>query len=557
MPKLSHFRSSWLLVAALAGFLAPPVKGQIGTLLERSQTVLDNDPQLFEWFGNGIAADREWVAVAAYADQSLSSSFLGSVSMFRRINGELSYAQEIQSSSGQATEWFASSDVDLEGDVLVASTWNYQGAASRTGRAYVYEFNTGTWLETARLEPSDPLPGGTGFGTAVAIAGGDILVSRPYLYTSQNPIYVYRKIGGAWQQIQRWMSPNESPNLSSAGYRLAADGGWVAVGGYDHGGRRVYVLERDPGGVWQLDERIAEPAPAPFTMFGAAVAIEGDLLAVGQPYWPGHEVSAGKVHLYRRGAAGWALEQTLTGSDNQIITNASGTFNDGFGLEVDIEEGRVLVGAFQTRINGRFIGQAYIFEETASGWIESYRLRTYVDDWGFPQLGIDVALTGDVAIVGAQDASQPDFRAGAAAVFRIPFGTTTCAGRPNSTGAGSILTLAGDRRVEIGDLTATVNGLPPGSAGYLLASRSTGHVPSPAGSQGDLCLGNGIARLAPPVQLADASGQAHMLVPLHAIPLGTPTPILAGETWYFQYWHRDANPSSTSNFSSARQVSFR
>jgi hypothetical protein len=226
-------------------------------------------------------------------------------------------------------------------------------------------------------------------------------------------------------------------------------------------------------------------------------------------------------------------------------------------LEVDIEDGRVLVGALQTIISSRVIGQAYIFEQTSSGWVEAHRLRTYVDDWGSPQVGIDVAFTGDVAIVGAQDASQPDFRAGAAAVFRIPFGTTTCAGQPNSAGAGALLTMTGDRRVDIGDLTATVDGLPPGSTGYLLASRSAGHVPSPAGSQGDLCLGNGIARLAPPIQVADAAGQAHMTVPLQAIPLGAPIPILAGETWYFQYWHRDANPNPTSNFSSASQVTFR
>jgi len=435
-------------------------------------------------------------------------------------------------SSGQLTEWFGATDLELDEGLLVVPGRSYHGVAPQTGRAYVYELRGGSWIETARLEPSDPLPGMTGFANSVAVAGGDILVSRPWLDWEQNPVYVFRKVGGVWQEVQRWLSPNESANSSTAGYRLAADGDWAAVGGYDHGGRRVYVVHRDAGGVWQLDQRISEPAPAPFTMFGAAVAIEDDLLAVGQPYWPGHEVSAGKLHIYRRGAVGWTLEQTLSGSDNQIIHNGSGTFNDAFGLEIDIEYGRVLVGAFQTRVNDRYIGQAYIFEQTPTGWVEAHRLRTYVDDWGAPQVGISVAFTGDVAIVGAQDASQPNHRAGAAAVFRLPFGTTTCPGNPNSTGSGSVLTMEGDRRVDLGDLTATVNGLPPGSAGYLLASRSVGHVVNPAGSQGDLCLGSAIARLAPPVQVADAAGQARMLVPMHAIPLGAPTPILAGETWY-------------------------
>ena len=33
-------------------------------------------------------------------------------------------------------------------------------------------------------------------------------------------------------------------------------------------------------------------------------------------------------------------------------------------------------------------------------------------------------------------------------------------------------------------------------------------------------------------------------------------PILAGETWNFQGWHRDHNPGSTSNFTQAVSAGF-
>jgi hypothetical protein len=548
-----------VLVAVVAALLNGHAAAQVGVIRSSAQTLLDNDPEIFEYFGRRVAADREWVAVAAYADHW--SDGLGTVSMFRRTNGVLEFTQELQSSSGQPLERFGQNDVKLEGGLLVVSTTLYNGFAEvalRVGRAYVFELIGGTWQETGQLEASDEMPGGTGFGNAVAIAGGDILVSRPWLDSFQNPVYVFRKVGGVWQEVQRWLSPNESPNTSTAGYRLAADGDWAVVADCrPFGGRRAYVLHRDSSGVWQLDERIPEPSPSAFSLFGSAVAIERDLLAVGQPYWENHASGAGKVYLYRRSSSGWTLEQTLTGSDNVIVQNGSGTFNDAFGLDIDIECGRVLVGARQTRVNGRFIGQAYIFEQTPAGWVEAHRLRTYVDDWGSPQVGHGVAFTGDVAIAGAQDATQPDFRSGAAAVFRIPFGASTCAGNPNSTGSGSVLTMQGDRRVFLGDLTASVDGLPPNAAGYLLASRWAGHVPTPAGSQGDLCLGGGIARIAPPIAIADAAGHVQVAVPMQAIPLGAPTPILAGETWHFQFWHRDVNPAPTSNFSSAIGVTFR
>ena len=40
-----------------------------------------------------------------------------------------------------------------------------------------------------------------------------------------------------------------------------------------------------------------------------------------------------------------------------------------------------------------------------------------------------------------------------------------------------------------------------------------------------------------------------------AQPSGT-TPISPGETWHFQAWHRDANPTLTSNFTDAVAVTF-
>ena len=32
--------------------------------------------------------------------------------------------------------------------------------------------------------------------------------------------------------------------------------------------------------------------------------------------------------------------------------------------------------------------------------------------------------------------------------------------------------------------------------------------------------------------------------------------VLAGETWYFQGWHRDLDPTPTSNFTSVLEVAF-
>jgi hypothetical protein len=40
------------------------------------------------------------------------------------------------------------------------------------------------------------------------------------------------------------------------------------------------------------------------------------------------------------------------------------------------------------------------------------------------------------------------------------------------------------------------------------------------------------------------------------IPLTPVTSILAGETWNFQAWYRDLNPTNTSNFTDGLSVTF-
>ena len=54
-----------------------------------------------------------------------------------------------------------------------------------------------------------------------------------------------------------------------------------------------------------------------------------------------------------------------------------------------------------------------------------------------------------------------------------------------------------------------------------------------------------------------ASGEFSLVLDLTAVP--TPTgsvAVQAGETWYWQTWFRDQNPTSTSNFTDGLSVLF-
>ncbi|MEZ6004739.1 MAG: hypothetical protein R3F17_14265 [Planctomycetota bacterium] len=132
---------------------------------------------------------------------------------------------------------------------------------------------------------------------------------------------------------------------------------------------------------------------------------------------------------------------------------------------------------------------------------------------------------------------------------------------PNSSGQSGHMRVEGSRYLAVGQLDLHAMRLPPGAFGFFLASREAGLVANPGGSQGNLCLSGAIARFNRPGEVFQAlGGQIRIEVDMNDLPEPPVwgVPILAGETWNFQCWHRDfvIGTGSTSNFTDAVSVVF-
>jgi hypothetical protein len=131
---------------------------------------------------------------------------------------------------------------------------------------------------------------------------------------------------------------------------------------------------------------------------------------------------------------------------------------------------------------------------------------------------------------------------------------------PNSTGQTAVLFAFGSPVIGGAGFTLDAFRLPPNSFGYFLVSADLLPPPGmiPSGSQGRICLGPGfIGRFRRPgeVQNSGASGTFSLAVDTLNVPLNPPGPLSPG-TYYFQAWHRDANPGVTSNFSQPIGIDF-
>ncbi len=129
---------------------------------------------------------------------------------------------------------------------------------------------------------------------------------------------------------------------------------------------------------------------------------------------------------------------------------------------------------------------------------------------------------------------------------------------PNSSGASATISNSGSLVISENSFTLHADDLPPNQFGYFLNSMGQDLVVMPGGSQGNLCLGGGFTtgRHNRPSELLNSGSTGSFSLALDLTDMPNGAIVLAGETWNFQAWFRDANPTNTSNFTDGLNITF-
>jgi choice-of-anchor B domain-containing protein len=289
--------------------------------------------------------------------------------------------------------------------------------------------SSGAAAQSFRVEGASPSTV-IGFGSAIVIAGDEVIVGRPGTVIGfplpagqRGGVHVFRRGSNGWSESAS-VTAEGVGDMDGFGMSIAVDGNLMAVGAPRTGGNlgAVYVFERSSGGQWSQRARITPPDTAADQRFGNALAIAGNTLLVGVP---GAEQSRGAVIAYRRGsnAATWSEAGRLTG------TGLSD--GDSFGSAIARSGDAVLIGApgptaaLFSQARGR-AGQAFVFRRGADGsWSEEAKLAV-TDEERLRGLGNVVAIAGTDAYLSNPTAEQAS---GVVYHFRREAGGWTFAGR--------------------------------------------------------------------------------------------------------------------------------
>ena len=207
---------------------------------------------------------------------------------------------------------------------------------------------------------------------------------------------------------------------------VALDGDLALVGspGDDTEGTNAgaaYLFARTEGGTdgWGEVIKLVAADAAAGDLFGIAVDIDGDYAVVAAPSEDGAGTDRGAVYIFHKdqgGANAWGQVARLRASDA-----ANG---DDFGASVAIDGTTVVVGAEGVAGDTTKEGAAYVFLKDQGGldyWGLAAKLVS--DDPGnTDQYGYSVALSGDIAVIGAPGENGSGENRGAVRVYARDLG---------------------------------------------------------------------------------------------------------------------------------------
>ena len=246
-------------------------------------------------------------------------------------------------------------------------------------------------------------------GTSVAMDGIRAVVGAP----GTNDAFVFVNGPDGWKLEAELLPPDYSGTpfdvqYNTFGHAVAISGDVIAIG--DPGARisvssvwyeegAICVFRRSAGGIWELEQELTvyHVSYLGDTHYGASVAMSGDTIIGGAPDDTrfGEPNESGSAFVFSWTGLVWHLDQRLI--------SAYQAAEDHFGAAVDVFADTAVVGAPDREVLlWTDAGRAYVFTRSGGSWSQAADL-TASDASGSDHFGAAVSVAIFRVLVGAPD----------------------------------------------------------------------------------------------------------------------------------------------------------
>ena len=203
--------------------------------------------------------------------------------------------------------------VSVSGDVAIIGAPYSDGPEADPRAAFIFRKTASSWIEEAKLLPSDGRGYGL-FGGTVAIDGDLAVVGRKGRYIGfSEKIYVYRFTSEGWVEEAR-LKAADSEGGDHFGSSLSIDDDMIVVGapGYASGTQAAYIFRRTVSG-WLEEAKLTPSDGTEHFAFGSSVGVDSGTVVIGSGTYSSPDLGA--AYVFRQSSTGWVEEAKLTPSD--------------------------------------------------------------------------------------------------------------------------------------------------------------------------------------------------------------------------------------------------
>jgi subtilisin-like proprotein convertase family protein len=270
--------------------------------IEESKIVA-SDGYLNDNFGNTVAISASYIIIGANEDDDLGSNS-GSAYIFTYDTNSEQWKEQtkLQASDGESYDNFACS-VDISGDYAIVGADCDDDHGSSSGAAYIFKRELDSWSQLTKLTPND--------GSKYDRFGYDVAISDHYAVigayaddskgNKSGSAYVYENVDGTWLQAAK-LIPSDGTREDFFGWSVAISGNNVIVGAYgddDNGSRSgsAYVFQRIQE-TWTEMKKITAGDGEPNDYFAYSVSISGHYALIGAYGDDDYGTQSGAVYVY-------------------------------------------------------------------------------------------------------------------------------------------------------------------------------------------------------------------------------------------------------------------
>jgi hypothetical protein len=411
LPRL-HCGGVALLTCALVVSSSAAASAQC----ERAKLTADDGTPV-DYFGLAVGVSGETAVAGAIGDDD-NGPASGSAYVFRRSGPTWVFEDKLVPHDGAEADWFGYA-LSTDDDVIVASAPYDDDLGQRSGSVYVFERSGLSWSQVAKLLANDGAAYNL-FGSAVAISGDCAIIGAPEDndngYASGSA-YVFRRTpSGLWTQHAKLL-PDDGDAADLFGLSVAIDNDIIVVGARDdealgNWSGSAYVFERDGSGIWQQAAKLLPHDGSAFWSFGESVAVSGNRVLVGATTAFAFAPNAGAAYIFERDPNGAWPEVAQIVSDD--IANS-----DFFGISVALDGDIAVVGSENADYNDSDSGAAYVFVRQPNGrWPQVAKIGA-ADGAYDDRFGRAVSVSENTAVVGAYCDDDDGTDSGSAYVFAV------------------------------------------------------------------------------------------------------------------------------------------